>query len=116
MTALRCVTSTVRLSSYSLFHSPIHSFNLIMFNKFFQSVFTNCSNYVNSTAADSVYVDAINGSATVLYKDGSMYRYTNVSRRAIVKFMLDDARSIGKFINNVLKQPRVAAGTQFILA
>ena len=82
-----------------------------MFNKFFQSVFTNCSNYVNSTAADSVYVDAITGTASVLYKDGSVYRYTNVSRRAIVKFILDPARSLGKFVNVVLKQQRVAAST-----
>ena len=75
-----------------------------MFNKFYQSVFTNCDNYVNSTACDSIYVDAIKGTASVLYKDGGIYNYTNVSRRAIIKFILDDARSMGKFINNVLKK------------
>jgi hypothetical protein len=75
-----------------------------MFNKFFQSVFTQCDNYVNSTACDSIHVDAINGTASVLYKDGGIYNYTNVSRRAIIKFILDDARSMGKFINNVLKK------------
>ena len=78
-----------------------------MFNKFFQSIFTHCDNYVNSTAADSIHVDAITGTASVLYKDGNIYSYTNVSRRAIIKFMLDDARSLGKFINVVLKQQRV---------
>jgi hypothetical protein len=87
----------------------IHSFNLIMFNKFYQSIFTNCDNYINSTAADSVHVDAITGTASVLYKDGSIYRYENVSRRAIIKFILDPARSLGKFINVVLKQTRVDA-------
>jgi len=87
----------------------IHSFNLIMFNKFYQSIFTCTDNYINSTAADSVHVDAISGTASVLYKDGSIYRYTNVSRRAIIKFILDDARSLGKFINNVLKAERVDA-------
>ena len=80
-----------------------------MFNKFFQSIFTNCDNYINSTAADSIHVDAITGTASVLYKDGSIYRYENVSRRAIIKFILDDARSLGKFINNVLKAERVDA-------
>ena len=80
-----------------------------MFNKFFQSVFTNCDNYINSTCADSVHVDAITGTASVLYKDGSIYRYTNVSRRAIIKFIVDDARSLGKFINVVLKQQRVSS-------
>ena len=78
-----------------------------MFSKFFQSVFTQCDNYINSTACDSVHVDAITGTASVLYKDGSIYRYTNVSRRAIIKFILDDARSLGKFVNVVLKQQRV---------
>ena len=80
-----------------------------MFNKFYQSVFTNCDNYINSTACDSVHVDALTGTASVLYKDGSIYRYENVSRRAIVKFILDPARSLGKFVNVVLKQARVEA-------
>ena len=80
-----------------------------MFNKFFQSIFTNCDNYVNSTAADSIHVDAFTGTASVLYKDGNIYRYENVSRRAIMKFIMDDARSLGKFINNVLKAERVDA-------
>ena len=78
-----------------------------MLNRFFQSIFTVTDNYVASTAADSVHVDAITGTASVLYKDGSIYRYENVSRRAIIKFILDDARSLGKFINVVLKQSRV---------
>jgi len=92
---------------YSLPKLFTHS--IIMFNKFFQSIFTVTDNYVPSTCADSVHVDAITGTASVLYKDGSIYRYTNVSRRAIIKFILDDARSLGKFINVVLKQQRVAS-------
>ena len=75
---------------------------------FFQSIFTMNDNYVASTCADSVHVDAVNGTASVLYKDGSVYTYSNVSRRAIIKFILDDARSLGKFINNVLKAERVS--------
>ena len=85
-----------------------------MFNNFFQSIFTQSDNYVPSTCADSVHVDALSGTASVLYKDGSIYRYTNVSRRAIIKFMLDDARSLGKFINVVLKQQRV--GSEYRMA
>ena len=73
---------------------------------FFQSIFTMCDNYVASTCADSVHVDAITGTASVLFNDGSIYRYTNVSRRAIIKFIMDDARSLGKFINNVLHTNR----------
>ena len=84
-----------------------------MFSKFFQSIFTQCSSYVNSTACDSMHLDALNGTVSVLYKDSSMYTYTNVSRRAIIKFIIDDARSMGKFINNVLKQQRVSTVSVF---
>ena len=80
-----------------------------MFSRFFQSVFTNCDNYVNSTACDSIHVDAISGTASVLYKNGDIYRYTNVSRRAIIKFIMDDARSLGKFVNTALKNVRADA-------
>ena len=87
----------------------IHSFNM---TKFFQSLFSNTTSYVPSTAVRSLYVDPIRGIATAMYiKDdinNGIYKYTNVSRRAIIKFMLDDARSLGKFVNVVLKQPRVA--------
>ena len=84
-----------------------------MFNRFFQSIFTQCNNYVNSTACDSVHVDVISGTASVLFKDGSMYSYKNVSRRAIIKFIHDDARSLGKFLNNVLLADRVQCVTVF---
>ena len=87
----------------------IHSINM---TKFFQSLFSNTTSYVPSTAVRSLYVDPIRGTATAMYiKDdmnNGIYKYTNVSRRAIIKFMLDDARSLGKFVNVVLKQPRVA--------
>ena len=66
-----------------------------------------CDNYVPSTCADSVHVDVITGTASVLFNDGNIYRYTNVSRRAIIKFIIDDAKSLGKFVNNVLLTNRV---------
>ena len=88
-----------------------------MFSKFFQSMFTNTDNYINSTACDSIHVDAINGTARVMFKDTGkqvqIYDYKNVSRRAIINFMRDDARSMGKFVNNVLTQPRVQVSTIF---
>jgi hypothetical protein len=84
-----------------------------MFNALFQSIFAGAPNHVNSTCADYITVDAINGTARVMYKDGGIYRYTNVSRRAIIQFIMDDARSMGKFINNVLKQQRVSVVSVF---
>ena len=78
-----------------------------MANNFFQSIFEYADNYVASTAAQSIKVSALRGTATVMFNNGKTYHYTNVSRRAIVLFILDDARSLGKFVNNVLKQERV---------
>ena len=85
-------------------NSIVYSF---MFNNFYQSVFPHCGGYINSTACDCVFVDGMSGTATVHFTDGNVYHYTNVSRRAIIKFIIDDARSLGKFVNNVLMQSRV---------
>ena len=93
---------------YTFTAQQLRRYSIIMFNKFYQSIFTQTDNYINSTACDSIHVDAMSGTASVLYKDGSIYSYTNVSRRAIMKFIMDPARSLGKFVNVVLKQPRVA--------
>ena len=86
------------------------------FASFFQSCFPGVGDYVNSTACDYVSVDAIDGTARVMYKDRKgvqIYNYSNVSRRAIMKFIADDARSLGKFVNNVLTQSRVKVSQTF---
>ena len=76
-----------------------------MFNT--ASAFINGIN-INSTAVDQMYVNPLRGTVTVAFANGSgVYDYTNVSRRACLKFVIDDARSLGKFVNNVLKQSRV---------
>ena len=75
-----------------------------MFNASFQSINSAANGFINSTVVDSIATDAISGTVTVLFKSGAVYRYDNVSRRAIVKFNIDNAaRSLGKFINNVCK-------------
>ena len=63
-----------------------------MVKKFYQSIFSKTDNHVESICADGV--------------EGSMYSYKNVSRKAIATFMADDARSLGHFVNKVLKQDR----------
>ena len=70
------------------------TFSNLMHGAFFQSIFTNCDNYVSSTSVTSIHLDVITGTVAVLYNNDLMYRYTNVSRRAILKFILDDARSL----------------------
>jgi len=66
---------------------------------------------LNSTAVEGMLVNPWRGTASVAFKDGGFYNYTNVSRRACAKFVMDPARSLGKFVNNVLKADRVHAYT-----
>ena len=77
------------------------------FNMFKETFFGNGIN-INSTAVRSMLVNPLRGTASVCFHDHNMYVYTNVSRRACLKFVMDPARSLGKFVNNVLKQQRVA--------
>ena len=61
----------------------------------------------NSTCAD-IYVDALRGTATVVFKNSNkVYRYFNVSRRAILNFIANPNMSIGMWINANLFQKRV---------
>lgn len=62
----------------------------------------------NSTAAD-IYVDALRGTATVMFKNSNaVYRYFNVSRRAILNFILNPNMSVGFWINsNLVNNKRV---------
>ena len=69
------------------------------------SLFVHRGN-INSTCVNILCVSLLNGTATAQLKDGSVYHYTNVSRRAIAKFLLDDARSLGKFFNYVCQAQR----------
>lgn len=62
---------------------------------------------LNSTAVSGMLVNPWRGTASVQFKNGGFYNYENVSRRACVQFMLDPAHSLGKFVNNVLKDSRV---------
>ena len=79
----------------------VHFIQFIMFIKGFLNGFN-----INSTACHGVVVDPLSGTATVQFHDGNAYHYTNVSRRAIIKFLMDDARSLGKFVNNVCQASR----------
>ena len=71
---------------------------------FFQSMFTNTDNYLSSDIATGIHLDAIAGTANVMFlDDDTMYRFSNLSRDAIAEFITDDARSMDEFINTVLK-------------
>lgn len=57
----------------------------------------------SSAFVDRIIVDVIAGTCTVVYKDGSVYDYTNVSRRALFNVLNNENASLGFFINNSLK-------------
>ena len=95
---------TNSLTSFILTMSTVSN---LMHGAFFQSIFTNCDNYVSSTSVTSIHLDVITGTVAVLFNNDLMYRYTNVSRRAILKFILDDARSLGRFVNTYCKADTV---------
>ena len=63
---------------------------------------------LNGTCAD-VYVNALRGCATVIFKDSNkVYRYFNISRRACLNFVLNKNMSTGFWLNdNVICNPRV---------
>lgn len=63
----------------------------------------------NSSVTDGIGVDLLSGTASVLYTDGSVYDYTNVSRRAILNLMCNPNMSLGFWINaNLINADRVS--------
>lgn len=55
-----------------------------------------------SAAAEFVHVDLLRGKAIVSFKNGNMYEYKNVSRRAIASLMANPNMSLGFWINHNL--------------
>ena len=53
----------------------------------------------NSSCSDGVAVDIISGTASVLFSNGAVYRYTNVSRRALLNLTLNRRMSLGSWYN-----------------
>lgn len=66
----------------------------------------------NSSCADGVAVDILTGTASVLFANGAVYNYTNVSRRAIANLLLNRNMSLGFWINDNLKVNKRVSFTQ----
>ena len=66
----------------------------------------------NSTCSDGVAVDLLTGTASVLFANGAVYNYTNVSRRAIANLLLNRNMSLGFWINDNLKDNKRESFTQ----
>ena len=52
-----------------------------------------------SEAIEGISLSLINGTVSVMYRGGAVYRYTNVSRRAIANLMLNPNMSLGFWVN-----------------
>ena len=55
-----------------------------------------------STAIHCISTDFLNGIVDVMFNNGSVYRYSNVSRRAIANLQLQRNMSLGFWVNNNL--------------
>ena len=97
-------TTYYSLTSFTLIMSTVSN---LMHGAFFQSIFTNSTTTLVLLLLLVFTCDVITGTVAVLYNNDLMYRYTGVSRRAILKFILDDARSLGRFVNTYCKADTV---------
>ena len=66
----------------------------------------------SSSAIRAIYCDAINGLALVSFKNGNVYAYSNVSRRAMMNLKFNKTISLGFWVNanilDVAKETNVA--------
>ena len=61
-----------------------------------------------SSAIQELFVYPIEGKCSVMYNNGHIYEYSNVSRRAIFSIIANDKQSIGKWVNHNCKTKGVA--------
>ena len=61
-----------------------------------------------SSAIDYIVTDVLLGRVNVKFANGHWYRYTNVSRRAILNLQLNPNMSLGFWVNdNIINNQRV---------
>ena len=61
-----------------------------------------------SDAIHCLTANAMRGTVRVMFNNGSVYDYTNVSRRAIANLMLNPNMSLGFWVNANCKTKRVS--------
>ena len=57
----------------------------------------------DSSAIRELHVYPLEGKAQVMYNNGDLYEYSNVSRRAIFSVIANDKQSLGKWVNHNCK-------------
>ena len=87
------------LSIASIRTQIVHLIQFIMFNKLFNNTVVR---HGHSDCARHIIANVADGTCLVTYKDGSVYEYTNVSRRALLNLIINDNISLGRWINDCL--------------
>ena len=70
-----------------------------MFNKLFNNTLVM---HGHSDCARHIIANIADGTCLVTYKDGSVYEYTSVSRRALINLVTNTNISLGRWINDCL--------------
>ena len=66
----------------------------------------------NSAAVGCISTNLFDGVVKVMFNNGSVYRYSNVSRRAIANLQLQRNMSLGFWVNNNLLSNKRVKCTQ----
>ena len=53
----------------------------------------------DSSSINELWVYPYEGKCTVMFKDGHLYEYTNVSRRSLFNVLVNPSVSLGKWVN-----------------
>ena len=61
-----------------------------------------------SDCVEVMYVNIIAGTVEVAYSKGSIYQYSNVSRRAIANLLINPSMSLGFWVNKNCKTSRTS--------
>ena len=93
------VLRLVHIGIASSWTQIVHLIQFIMFNKLFNNIIVR---HGHSDCADYIIANVADGVARVAYKNGNVYEYTNVSRRALFNLINNENVSLGFFINNNL--------------
>ena len=70
-----------------------------MFNKLFNNILVM---HGHSDCAKHIIANVADGTCLVTYNNGSVYEYTNVSRRALFNLVTNSNISLGRWINDCL--------------
>jgi len=103
------ICSTI-LDCYSEALSPLSSTQTLQL--FTLSIHSHMFIKRTSAAIHCISTDFLNGVVDVMFNNGSVYRYSNVSRRAIANLQLQRNMSLGFWVNNNLLANKRVKSTQ----